>query len=453
MKKTFMLWIALILCAFALTSCGYKPESAKELMGKIDEQMEALDSYQMDMTANLSTVISGVECKATLSGQNIVIGEKSGEYYYYLLNEGTTEMKSAGIEKTVHLKSIEAFCEGNMFVFSQRDHKPVQKLYSALSKEDYIAYLEKQNEGEDIDFEDCVNASFEKNSDQTWTVTYSGYTKKTADRFAEIFAEGMFEAEVSDMEITVYANKDFTVKEVVIKLIFDEADSSAFNMNVRFSKYNEATAVTDTLNPADYTKINDCRVLKDIEDMIEDAENEEQGSWRMEMTQTVKVGSQKQEYKETDMGIYGKKNGKYHYTVAVFTDSQTVELAYEQGKQRITIQGMAPQTVDQTEEEAKQFINGLLDPGNYQAMNVSSFMAIGGMYKITCDNPDVSAYESVFASMGASIREAKQSYTFIVKDGKITNITMILDVVGSAESGGSSVDVTLQLHTITTLAA
>ena len=64
-----------------------------------------------------------------------------------------------------------------MFVSSEQGDS-VQKLYSPLTKDEYIAYLEKQEDALDIDFEACVNKTFAKNEDKTWTLTYSGYTKK-----------------------------------------------------------------------------------------------------------------------------------------------------------------------------------------------------------------------------------------------------------------------------------
>jgi hypothetical protein len=350
MKKFFVLLIAVLLCALALTSCG-DPETTTELMNKIDEKMESLKSYQSDVTANISTDIYGYHCVAGYTGKQITIYGASDKFYYYTVMEGTTEMKDTEkneVVESVKFKEIDAFHEGNMFVSSEQGDA-VQKLYSPLTKDEYIAYLEKQESTLDIDYEACVNKSFTKNEDKTWTLTYSGYTKKAIAGVIEAFnADELFEEEIVDMEITIHANADFTVKNMELKMIFEnESTTSTFSMTAEYSKYNEATPIVDTLDVSQYKKVADCRLLTDLTDMIEDLEELENGSFVLDLTQTLSTSSSKSTYTERDTVTYGKKDGKYFYDAKASTDNAKYDISYANGKQVIIVkEGSAITTVD-----------------------------------------------------------------------------------------------------------
>ena len=433
MKKFFVLLIAVLLCALAFTSCG-DPETTTELMNKIDEKMESLKSYQSDVTANLSTDIYGYHCVAGFTGTQITIYGDSDRFYYYTVMEGTTEMKDTEkneVVESVKSKEIEAFHEGNMFVSSEQGDQ-VQKLYSPLTKDEYIAYLEKQESTLDIDYEACVNKAFLKNEDKTWTLTYSGYTKKAIAVVIEAFnADELFEKEIVDMEITIHANADFTVKDMELKMIFEnESTTSTFSMTAEYSKYNEATPIVDTLDVSQYKEVADCRLLTDIEDMIEDLEELENGSFVLDLTQTISTSYSKNSYTERDTVTYGKKDGKYFYEAKASTDSTKYDIAYANGKQTVTISGQT-QTVDQTEKEAKEFINGLINTAKYSSSKVSNIRKNeNGIYTIVC-KPDSSLYQPVFSSLGASVQNVSQTIKVTVQDGKITKIESTLSASSS----------------------
>ena len=433
MKKFFVLLIAVLLCALAFTSCG-DPETTTELMNKIDEKMESLKSYQSDVTANLSTDIYGYHCVAGFTGTQITIYGDSDRFYYYTVMEGTTEMKDTEkneVVESVKFKEIEAFHEGNMFVSSEQGDQ-VQKLYSPLTKDEYIAYLEKQESTLDIDYEACVNKAFLKNEDKTWTLTYSGYTKKAIAVVIEAFnADELFEEEIVDMEITIHANADFTVKDMELKMIFEnESTTSTFSMTAEYSKYNEATPIVDTLDVSQYKEVADCRLLTDIEDMIEDLEELENGSFVLDLTQTISTSYSKNSYTERDTVTYGKKDGKYFYEAKASTDSTKYDIAYANGKQTVTISGQT-QTVDQTEKEAKEFINGLINTAKYSSSKVSNIRKNeNGIYTIVC-KPDSSLYQPVFSSLGASVQNVSQTIKVTVQDGKITKIESTLSASSS----------------------
>ena len=433
MKKLLVLLLSVMLCMLVFVSCGV-PKSADDVMAKIDRKMDSLKSYQAEMTAKFSTVLNGYQCSADFSGQVIEINGKFKEYYYYDTMEGTTEIKDdkGGVLETVDMKALQAFNEGKMFVLTKQGDME-QKLYSALDKDDYIAYLEKQNNALDIDFNACVNKTFTKNEDKTWTVHYSGYTKSAIDELVEQFgADELFEEEIKDMAITIRANKDFTVKDMEIKLVFEnESTTSDFRMTAQYSKYNEATPIVDTLNVNNYHEVADCRLLTDIEDMLETLEEAESGSFVLDLSQKLTYGvyAQTQKSSETDTVTYGKKNGKYFYTVRASYDGSDIDISYENGKQEISYSG-GSQTANQTEDEAKAFINGLINTACYESIRVSNIEKIGeGTYKIVCSKPNENLYQPIFSSLGMR-PTVNQTITVTIRDGKITKMESNLNASG-----------------------
>ena len=425
MKKIIVLLLTVILCALVFVSCG-TPKTTEALMAKIDKKMDSLDSYEADMTANFSTNLSGYRCTADFTGKNIVSGVKSGKYYYYDSMDGVTEIKDTEKNETVESvtsKSVNAFHDGNMFVQNEQGDIQ-QRLYSPLAAEEYIAYREKQSGAFDIDFESCVNKTFARNEDKSWTLNYSGYTKKTIDEIVEQFGmEDLFEEEVEDMEITIHANSDYTAKEMDIRFVFaNGSTNSDFRMNAKYDKYNEAIPIVDTLDTSSYWKVADCRLLTDIEDMLEDLEEKENGSFILALSQKLSTSfpSYTQTTEERDVVTYGKKDGKYYYNVKATYDSGVVQISYENGKQTVKMSG-STETVDQTEEEAKAFISGLINTASYESVRVTGIeKTTDSIYKIYCKAAD-NLYKPVFSSLG-SPRNVSQVITITVKDGKITEI-------------------------------
>lgn len=431
MKKLFVLLIALILFTLAFTSCG-TPKSAEDLMDKIDKKMDSLKSYQADLTANLSTTISGLQCKADFTGNNIMINGNEGKFYYYNMMEGTMEIKDGEkneVMETVKSKDIEAFHEDKMFVLHEQGEQK-QALYSPLTKDEYIAYREKQENSLDIDYEACVNSTFVQNEDKTWTMTYSGYTKKVIDKVVEYFGgDEIFEEEVEDMEITIHANADYTVKSMELKMVFEnESTTSEFRMKMEYSKYETATPIVDTLDVSKYQEISDCRLLTEIQDLLEDLEELENGSFVLDIKQTISTSSPSytQTNTERDTVTYGKKDGKYFYDIKALSNNTKYNISYANGKQTVEVSGES-QSADQTEKEAKAFINGLINTPKYQAILVSSIKKTDdGVYTIRCNKPDASLYRPVFSSLSASAQNVSQTIKITVQDGKITKIESTL---------------------------
>ncbi len=448
----FVIFLAICLCMTVFASCNpdpkFEPQNAGELWDKINETMDALNSYESTGTGTLSFKLANVKFSMDMEMKLIVSGLKEGDYYYYNFSDmsldQTDDTSLASVpDEIMREKSIEAFHNGKMFVSLESDER-TQKLCSPLTKEEYIAYREsRESETSDIDYNDCTNASFTHNEDGTWTLQYSGYTKKTIDQMVDDFGmmETEFDFEVEDMEVFILCDEKFQVKEMNVKFIFDESSKEStdpfFELKTQYTSYNAATPVTDTLNPADYTEIPDCRFLTEVEDMIEALEEKKDGSFTLDLEQTLSIPSlnQTQSYTEIDTVVYGEKNGSYFYDITAVTDSENIEISYENGKQTIRVEG-EEQIFSQTKADAKAYINGLINTASYSPDYVSLITKkADGVYEIQCDEPETAAYEAMFETYAGELLEISQTITITVQDGSIVKIENHTLAKGNASTG------------------
>lgn len=437
MKKILAFLLVFCLCATIFVSCGkyFKPKTAKDLWDKINETMDSLDSYEMNMTGNMELQVNNVKISMDISTKNIVSGQNGDDYYDYSVSDSTmkTTRNNGYWDTTVSEKekSIEAFHNGKMFLSTETSSGRTRKLYSSLTKDEYIAYQESRSaDFADMDFNDCTNASFAQNEDGTWSLSFSGYTKKTVDTMTEAFGmdQSGMDLKIEDMEISVLADGEFRVTEMKVKFIFDEDNETikepSLEMTAKYASFNAATPITDTLNPADYMEIPDCRLLTEIEDMIKALEEKKDGSFTLALEQKMSGFklSRSQTYTETDTVAYGEKNGSYFYDITATASGEAIEISYANGNQTIRVSG-AEQTVDQTEDEAKAYINGLINNAKYSANAVGTITKkADGVYEIVCDNPDTSEYSSIFNSVDVRDPQYQQTITVTIQNDSIVKI-------------------------------
>ncbi len=451
MKRICSIFLIICLCIPFLTSCSLKPKSADELWEKINETMEHLQSYESNSTGNLALEVMNVPITADLTIKNIISGTSEKDYYYYSASEVTVKTESDLFNQSETAKFIEAFHDGKMF-FSMESEKATQKFSSVLSAKEHIAYLEKQSSSsDDFDFNKCTTSSFTQNEDKTWSLHYSGYSNKALDRMFDTFDfDGeMFDLDLSDMEVTIQADNKFRIKEIKIKFIFNEDidGNPVFEITMQYSNYNEAEKITDTINPENYKEIADCRLLTDFEDMIEKLEEDKDGSFVMEMEETLSVFDQKETYTETDTVSYGEKDGKYFYDISINSTSyQNMKISFENGKQTIKLSGKQ-QTNQQSTLEAKTFINSLINTAQYSMIYVSDIKKLEeGVYEVQCNNLISEAYEAIFESYTGELISFQKTLKITVKEGCITKIESDTLAEGLTKIGNNP---HMQIHLVT----
>ena len=447
-KRTlFMLICISIVMLLTLISCG-KPKSAQELYEKVDKEMSKLNSYEMDMELEMTFYMDSYKISSEATGHGIEDGLVSGDYYFYQEMNTTVEAKGLSLNQTQ--KNVEAYDNGNYFILNESDGSS-QKLYSPLTAQEALDYR-ADNDMDTLDIiNDCTDKTFSQKEDGTWEMSCSGYTKSAIEDMEKGMGldNDMLDAEIMDMKMSLTADKDFRATTITLELVFEKKNNApTVSITINFSKYDAAERLTNQLNTADYTQVADIRLLTDVEDMLQERIESEQGSFAMDLTQTVRssTGTQSSTYKENNKISYGEGDSGYFYDIDATISNQKYDISYQKGVQTVQ-SGTQKKTNAQTEQEARAYIESLINSGSYDPGIVSKIEKRGeGVYRFTC-NPATAAYESYYANMGGKFTSANQTITVTIKEGRIIKIQNVILAQGSVVNYGS---VSLTVNTTVT---
>ena len=478
MKKILLFFLTFCLSLSFLTGCqngngtsdgnSSVPQNEKELWDKINETMDSLDSYETNTSGVLSLTMMGIRLTTDITGKNIVSGIKGNDYYEYSLSEvsATMIMPDGTSTEITNEKGVEAFHNGKMFI-SMEGAERTQKFCSSLTKDEYIIYRKAQSQDMDqIDFSNCTKSSFAKNEDGTWSLSYSGYAKKTINQILDSFGmndNSGIDFDISDMEVSIQADQDYRVKEMNLVFLCDEDENeemtvTSFEIVMQYANFNAATPITDSLNPADYMEIPDCRILFGFEEVLKGISEQKEGSFTLNVTQAVEFPElQKAEiYKETDTVTYGEKDGGYFYHILIDSNSpatNNLEISYANGTQT-TNSIYAPdskQTKEQTEEEAKNFIRNLIGSVSFTQSSISDLSIFADqVYVIQCETVNITEVSTIFAAYGGEMDSVRQTIYITVTDGKMTEIKSNIFAEGIGVRNGQYAELLVTVSTTCT---
>ncbi len=457
MKKRTLLICVLLACAMLLASCQGiadalrpDPKTADELWERIGEAMQGYDAYAMSLEMDMVMVVAGHEMISKATGTMI---EDAGEdYYYYSETDVTVSCEELDMEETV--KSISAYADGRAFEF-RGENGYERKLYSKMTSEEYQAYKASDEQEEEPDFGDCTQESFAQNEDKTWTLTYSGYTKKTINIITNAFSgiADVFGADIEDMQVTFKTNEDFRVTDIGIVFEFAKPEDGAAEpqLDIRLgldAVGDEVVRVTDTIDPKKYKEVDDLAIRKQIDDMIEQRNQAEQGKFEYKMIQTVKVMGQTETYDETSIVKYGVEDGKYFYEIELSVNGESAGVTYKNGTLTVTYEGESYDE-PQTEQEAKELIESMInDPTlGYNSESITNITKKNdGIWEIELAVSDTATFDELYDALGGTYKSATQTVTVTVQDGKLIRIKNVLASRGSIQSGRDTYEVTLTIQ-------
>ncbi len=465
MKKRTLIICALLACAMLLASCQTlkdalrpDPKTAEELWERIGEVMEGFDSHEIAMEMDMVMVVEGYAVESSATGTLI---EDSGDDYYYYSDTKIT-MKCDELDLDQESRAISAFMDGKAFEFRSEDGYE-RKLYSKMTAEEYATYLaaDKEESSLDTDITDCTNAEFAKNEDETWTLIYSGYTKKAVNGITSALSTqelDVFGADIVDVKVTFLTDENFRVTDISMEFEFDVDEDAKQTpvLDVRMKLVavgDGVTRVTDTIDASKYKEVDDLAIRKEITELIKDRYEAEEGSFRYVQEQTFKVMGQTDKFTETDTVLYGVRDGKFYYDVTAEYDSVSMKLAYENGACTVTVEGES-YSEPQTEQEARALVEMLINDSTYgyHAESITNITDKGnGVWEIEQALGDTSELEGIFESMDGTYKSATQTVTVTIKDGKLTEIKTVITASGSITSGNIyQVSYTLKMHTVFT---
>ena len=480
--KKFLTLIGLVLCfalMFSLVSCKntanenvketeeetaeetkgeekpIEPTSAKELWGFIEAAMNNADSYEADITADMVVFMNGFKIEGKGSGFEIKIGQENElDFYHYIFIKTALSCDELSFDENA--TEIEAYNEGMAFV-SIINGESAQNFCSKMTVEEYIDFYGGVL-SEEVDFAECTSGEFSKNEDGGWSLSFSGYTKKTIGVFLkEIgFDEIQSSADVMDMKISLTADKDYLVGEMVLELVFDveETDTAipVFKEVMKYSKYGEAKKTLEGIDPSEYTEVDDVAVLDKTTDAINEYAGLSEGSFELDITQNLKVGAETNKYTEKDSVFFGKINGGFVYTAdSTINGMTTVNMDYRNGVQKIT-QGVDVETYNLSDDEAKAIVYNLINTAAYDKTIVTDVEKLGeGVYKFTVEEPNLASYEEALTPMGITCKSGKQSIVVTFAEDKLSKIESDLIVYGEMTVGNQTEAMELQQLTIVTV--
>lgn len=428
-----------------VTTEGVPYASAAELFEAIDAKMESYDSYESGLSVNFKAFVNGIEFSTTAEGIDIRTGVNSDNPEFY--TQIKTTVSSPVLSSTQKVTMVEAYYGGNYFI-SNRGDGCNQKLYSPMSKEDAAEY--NDDDGDDFfEFDECENREFVKNDDGTWTLTFSGYTEETIGEMIDDFGidRSMLNADVSDVVVLITADEDLNATELKLDFAFEQTPGETslpeISVACTFSKFGEAVIDPSPIDPEKYTKVDDIRLLDEIDDMWSSRLEVSEGEFTLTLSQSVTVMGESQYAQEVDKVVYGTGSDGYFYDIDAETGGVKYDISYKNGVQSVVVDGQST-TQEQTEADARAFVEGLIDSCDFSKITITGIEKVSeNEYSFTCE-PD-EAYEAVFESMGATFRSVKRTITFTVEDGKIVKVFCNDDAKGAFTQGNNTFEVSLNV--------
>lgn len=425
MRRTFLCYTLVVLLVFSafMTGCknekdtGYEPESAIALWEKIDKTMDGVRSMKTDIIMDMVYYTMGYEVRMNSSGTVLVTSDS-----YYADNR--TSAKCEALSWTEEVSTVEAYYDGKMYT-ATNDGVYDQKFCSPMAWEDFGQSKISGLFIDEIDFAACTSSKFTQEDDNTCTLQFSGYTKKSIDRVLKgmSISDTELGVTITDMHIKVTADADFYIQKVDISFVFADSETQPrLAIVARYSNFDKAQINPEMLDLEAYVQVDDVRVLGYVSQELKEKQDMAEGTFTLDIKTVYKMQGESISYKEHDVVQYGRINGAYFYDIDAKMDDQSLTLAYQKGEQAVTSNGQT-QTVQQAEAEAKAFIDSLIDYARYSGISVTNLQKQEtGIFVLTVDRVDVSLYQASVAGTGVILESGTQTITIFFTDRKLTGI-------------------------------
>ncbi len=444
MHRRFLcgLMVVLLVLSVSLAACkneespGYEPQSAIELWEKIDKTMDGVRSMKTDIIMDMVYYTMGYEVRMNSSGSILVAPDS-----YYADNR--TSVKCEELSQAQEVSTVEAYYDGMMYT-ATNDGDYDQKFCSPMTWEDF-----RQSKGNglfigEIDLAACTSNKFSNGEDNTWTLQFSGYTKKTIDEVLEsmMISDTELGVAITDMHVKVTADADFYIQKIDISLVFAENEAQPrLTVAARYSGFNNTRIEPMMLTLSEYTQVADVRILDYISHALKERQDLAEGEFTLDISTVYDMAKESVLYEEHDVITYGRNNGAYYYAIESKMDDQSLTMTYQNGGQTVT-SGSQTQTVSQPEAEAKAFIDSLIDYARYSGISVTNIQKQEtGIYVLTVDRVDLSLYQSSVTGTGIVLESGSQTITVFFTDRKLSGIES--ETLLNASYGKESMQMTI----------
>ena len=448
--KKRLAWISLLLvCLMMLASCSSliqalpEPENAQSLSRRISAKMATVKSYRVDVQMDFTLLAQGTPIVCKLS--SIMIEDKSkGVFDYYSYTEIENDMTvGEGRGSNILVKSIDAYCDGRAFSSYSRG-KAGRKIYSKMAATDYIQFRAGDNDIVEMDYADCENAEFQKN-DSGYTVTYSGYSDNALMQLTKAagLSADMLDDSLRDMRVTITTDDTYLPSTISLELIFDVAESAevvpCFVMTMTFSQYNAVERLTDKLDTRKYTEIEDLRILKDLEAMINGIADQKQGTIKRDVQNKVEYLGRKQTDKQSDTATFSNSKDGFVFEMDIDSGGAGTKIKYSEGCMRIRQDGDWDSTYI-TDQQAKDQLRAMIgDPMSYDYTLVTNLEKTEDGYLVSMVIPKDNVVVLSLIQAGGQFSSGTQTVEIKIVKDKIVSMSTTYQFKGSLPAGGNNI--------------
>jgi hypothetical protein len=313
----------------------------------------------------------------------------------------------------------------------------VQKLYSEISLEDYLAFEEEVLSVNNIAILEFTKADAEKMSceeqdDGTWKTTISDFSDDAVEVFYKFFNSGSTNIDFEDVEVEFIANEDLLLTNVNITFIFDVTSRNSVSIKTTYSDFDNASF--EPLNIDGFKQVDDLTVLERASNALEREQNKDSGSLELMQKEMMSYRGQRETASETFNITYNTDDDKFSYEIT--TKTNDTKIVYENGEKKTYEESELKKTEESDDSQERASIGSLKDPMLYNSMMVSGITIedLGNgetLYIFRVGNPYGAYYEN-YASMLKKIRgkisSSEMRFEFKMKDSDIVCYKAILEI-------------------------
>ena len=247
---------------------------------------------------------------------------------------------------------------------------------------------------------------------------------------------------LQDMQVTILLDKDYLPLEISVELVFDSEryykdTPPYFRMLMEFSEYNAAEHILRTIEPEDYTEIEDLQLLGELEQKIAETVNVKKGSFTRETAQNVTFGKETTNTSQVDVSATFS-NTKEGFSFDAFMADNDVgrTVTYANGDM-IGLDAPDGSKINRmTDAQAKaELLSWINDPSiGYTYTRVLNIEKTKTGYLVTMIPADNSIVDQISDAINVSLHEEPETIEFVFKWGKLVKI--IHSFEGSAKLAG-----------------
>ena len=448
MKKFLSaLLLTLMLLSMMLTSCSLSENNgnsgnnddlseltAEALIAKASEAMDGLSSFEANGTAEIITYVLGNKITVNGTMKTIVSGIDENDLYYY----SQIQTNTSAMGNKTKVSQTEGFNEGKYFLSVVADND-VKKIYSENTAEEFMTYYERTQS--DLKFlEGYSESNFVKNSNGTYTVTLSKYDQSMIN---SLNVEYGFPLEngggrVTDCTVTITILEDFLIKEIVTDYTFSNTEFSGIEV-ISYTNYNAAQKDLNKINPKYYTEVSDALSVALFSHLVEEKGKSVQDSFSFSYEQSTLISTsypQSSLYKEESNVSYGVENGNYYFDIDSVINDSDHKITYKDGIYKVD--GKVDNTTTHSDLTSREFVNGLIDPFDFEPLAVMDITVTADGSETVCDIVlDCSEgttlserFKSMYQNAGASYNYSKVSLRVTMKDYELVSMEYTVNIYG-----------------------